>query len=263
MIKALAALLLAYGGLVALVYLFQRSLQYYPDPRLGPPADHGVPEMAVVRLHTSDNLSLKSWYAPAPQGRPTVVYFHGNAGNISGRAHKARVLIDAGYGVLLVEYRGYGDNPGTPSEAGLYADAHAALDFLHAQGVTERELVLYGESLGSGVAVQIATERPPRAVILEAPYTTIADVAKRAYWFLPVEALLKDRFESIRKIAALHAPLLILHGELDATVPVDLGRRLFDAAPEPKHAVWFPEAGHTDLFEHGAGPTVVEWLTRP
>ncbi len=251
---------IAYAAFAAIMYVMQRSLMYFPDREPPVPAHGGVPEMQVVRFATADGLDLVAWYRAAAGDRPTILYFHGNGGNIAGRGFKVKPYLDAGYGVMLAEYRGYGGNPGSPDEAGLYADGRAALDWLAGQGVTPEGLVIYGESLGSGVAVQLASERRFAALVLEAPFSSAVDVAASAYWFLPVRWLLKDRFDSLSKIAAVQAPLLLVHGERDHVVPTRFGRRLFAAANEPKKAIFLPRGGHNDLPNHGLMPAVLKFL---
>jgi fermentation-respiration switch protein FrsA (DUF1100 family) len=254
---------LGYGVLVALTYFFQRSMMYFPDNAVPNRAMAGVPDMDEVRLATADGLELLSWYKPAAkEGGATIVYFQGNGGNIELRGSKARTLIDAGLGVLLVGYRGYGDNPGRPAEAGLYADGRAALDYLAGRGVAPASIVLYGESLGSGVAVQMATERRPGALILEAPFTSAADVGASAYPFLPVRLLIKDRFDNLAKIGTIEAPLLVLHGEADRVIPARHGNTLLAAANEPKEDLFIPGADHVDLFAYGAAPVVLDFIER-
>jgi len=259
-LRNLLYILAAYGAVVAIMYGMQRSLMYFPDRSTPDRGGAGVPEMQQVTLHTADGLELAAWYRAAGEGRKTIVYFHGNGGNIAGRGYKVKPYLNAGYGVMLVEYRGYGGNPSSPDEAGLYADGRAALDWLEAGGVPPEHTVLYGESLGSGVAVQLAGERPPAALVLEAPFTSASDVAAASYWFLPVRLLIKDRFDSIAKIGDVQAPLLLVHGERDRVVPVRFGRRLFDAANEPKKAVFLPDGHHNDLPDHGLIPEVLAFL---
>ncbi|MFQ5972188.1 MAG: alpha/beta hydrolase [Alphaproteobacteria bacterium] len=253
----------AYAALVGGCYAVQRSLMYFPSSDLPTPAAAGAPEMSPVTLRTADGLELVAWYAPpAMQALPTIVYFHGNAGNIADRVGKVRPFLDEGYGVTLVSYRGYGGNPGAPTEQGLYEDGYAALDFMASRGIREDRTVLLGESLGTGVAVRMASERRVGAVILEAPMTSAAEVGQRAYPFLPVKLFIKDRFETLSLIDRIDAPLLIVHGERDRVVPVSHGRRLFAAAAEPKEAVFLPAAGHNDLFEHDAARAEVDFLRR-
>ena len=261
--KILGLGVVGYALLLGGCYALQRSLMYFPAAEVPSPAAAGVPEMAVAALHTEDGLALISWYAAAGSAEaPTIVYFHGNAGNIADRGFKVRPFLDAGLGVLLVGYRGYGGNPGSPSEEGLFADGRAALDFLAGQGVPADKIVVFGESLGSGVAVGMASERRLGAVILEAPFTSAADAGQRAYPFLPVRLLIRDRFDSLSRIGSIGAPLLIVHGERDRVVPADHGRRLLAAAAEPKEGVFLPDAGHNDAFEHGSVRAALEFLGR-
>lgn len=252
--------LTVYGVLVGGLYLFQRQLLYVPDrarPDLGNLAELGVRE---VKVTTADGLSLLSWYLPPRDGRPVVAYFHGNGGHIGYRAERLRGFARAGYGALMLEYRGYGGNPGTPTETGLYTDAAAALDFLVQEGFTPNRLVLYGESLGSGVAVALAVRREIAGLVLEAPFTSVAEAAQYHYPFVPASALVRDRFDSLSSIGMVKAPILVLHGERDGIVPVRFGRALFDAAPEPKQFWHAPEAGHGDLLRSGAFEAVVAFL---
>ncbi len=256
----IAAYLLAMAGM----YLAQRYLQYNPDRTAsGLPSEHGLPMMKPVTLETADKLKLVAWYAPATKkDYPTVILFHGNAGKMSGRAIKAAHFIEKGYGFLLVEYRGFGENAGTPSEAGFYLDAHAAIDFVEGQGVSSGNIVLYGESIGTGVAVQMATEIQPRGVILEAPFKSAADIAKLRYYWLPIDFLMKDRFDSISKIKNVKAPLLIIHGDEDLVVPYTEGEALFEAANHPKEFITINGGGHSDLYDHHAGVVITEWVDR-
>jgi fermentation-respiration switch protein FrsA (DUF1100 family) len=254
-----------YVVLVAALYVFQRNIMYFPDTSVPSPVHSGVPEMQPVTLETEDGLKLLGWYR-AVEGQPVVVYFHGNAGNIGARGFKVRPYLDAGFGVLLVSYRGYGGNRGSPTEEGLYADGRAALNFLEFQGVAPERTVLYGESLGTGVAVQLASELAPEnpvaAVVLEAPLTSVGDVAAHHYPFVPARWLVKDHFDSAAKIAGVEAPVLIIHGEKDRTIPVKFGRMLFEAAAEPKESRWLEGGDHNDLYDFGAAQVVVEFLNR-
>jgi len=260
----LGAGLLGYLTLIAALFVFQRALMYFPTRGAIVPAEYGLTDFRTVTVRTRDGLLIDGWYKPALYpDKPTVALFHGNAGHIGHRADKALDLAAAGYGVFLVGYRGYGGNEGQPTEPGLYADARAALDWLVEQGVSGRRLVLYGESLGTGVAVRMAGERRVGGVVLEAPYTAIVDVAAALYPWVPVRRLMHDRFDSLSRIADIQAPLLVIHGERDRVVPVTYGKRLFAAAKEPKTAIWLPDAGHNDLREHGLMAHVVDWLSDP
>lgn len=266
-ISSLALIIaVAYCGLVAALYLLQRSLLYHPAASLPTPNESGVPEMNVVTLETADGLRLKSWYATPAGDKPVVVYFCGNAGHIGFRAHKARSFLDAGFGVLLLSYRGFGGNPGKPTEEGLYEDARAAIEFVQNMGISRQRVVLYGESLGTGVAVRMASEHaesdPIAALVLETPYTSITDVAANHYPFAPVRWLLKDRFEAISRIAKVNAPVLMFHAEDDRVIPIKFAKRLFSAAAEPKTAKWFDFGGHEGLFEQSADDVVIDFINR-
>jgi len=254
--------LIAYLAVLSWLYLFQRHLLYFPErsrPALGELAALGVREVTYA---TTDGLVLLAWYLSPPEGRPVVAYFHGNGGNIGHRGERLARFARAGYGVLLAEYRGYGGNPGSPSEEGLHADAAAALDFLAQQGIAGKRVVLFGESLGSAVAIRAAAWREAGALILESPFTSIADVAQHHYPFVPVSLLLRDRFECLPLIGQVTAPILMLQGGSDRVVPARFGQALYEAAPEPKEA-WFAErGGHEDLAGFGAIDAVVDFIER-
>ena len=257
---------IAYGIVIGALYLFQRSLLYHPSDAIPLPAEAGIPEMRTVNLQTADGLELTSWYAPPADTNPVVVYFCGNAGHIGYRGFKARQLIDSGLGVLLVSYRGFGGNPGKPTEEGLFADGRAAMEFISATGIPPARIVLYGESLGTGVAVRMAWEQaekaPVAAVVLETPYTSIAEVAQRHYPFVPARWLVKDRFDSLSLIDAIDAPVLMLHAEDDRVIPFEFAQELYQKAVEPKEKHWFSRGGHEGLFDTGAGDIVVEFIAK-
>ena len=200
--------------------------------------------MMPVKTTAADGATVVHWYAPAQPGQATVVLFHGNGGTVNALASWARALRTRGLGVVLADYRGYSGNPGAPSEAGLYADARSILDWVRAQGIDDRHTVLLGWSLGTGIAVQMAVERSVAGVVLLAPYTSIVDVGARRYPIFPVSLLMRDRFDSMSKIAAIHTPVMIVTGERDLVVPADMGHALFAAAREPKRALFLPETGH-------------------
>ena len=246
----------------AALYAFQRQLLFVPDksrPDVSVVTVAGVREIALT---TEDGLGLLAWYVPPAAGRPVIVYYHGNASHIGARHGRLEYWVAAGFGVLFPEYRGYGGNPGRPTETGLYADARAALDFIAAQGVAPARIVLYGESLGTGVAVRMASERPVGALVLEAPYSSIADAAQHHYPYVPARLMIRDKFDSMASIGAVRAPLLVMLGARDVVVPARLGRALYDAAPEPKELWVAPEAGHEDLPEFGALDAARDFIRR-
>ncbi len=253
------AVLVVYLGVVFVMMLGQRQLVFHPnaDDSFANP----VAPFSVVSVQTSDGLTLKGFYAPPHDARPVIIYFHGNAGTAADRIFKAQHFLTVGYGYLLIEYRGFGGNAGLPGEEEFYRDARAWLAFLNEQGITADRFVYYGESLGTGVAVQMVTETPPKAVVLEAPFTSVVDVGAYYYPFLPVRRLAQYRFDSLEKAAALTMPVLIYHGQRDITVPFRFGEKLFAAIPcANKKFVSFPQARHKDLYDFAAGETVLEFL---
>lgn len=252
-----------YALVIALLYVVQRSLLYHPDQTVPDPAEYGVPEMTATRIPGEDGLELLAWWrGPAEARRPTLLVIHGNAGHIGDRAHKMRDYLDRGYGVLLLSYRYNAGSGGDPSEANLFADARSAIAFLKREGVTEDRIVPFGESLGSGIAVAMAVEFPVDALVLEAPYSSMPDMAQHHYWYAPSRWLVRDRFDSMARIGSVKAPILVIHGEEDTVIPLKFGRRLFDAAPEPKIAHFLPEARHNNLYDYGMAPLVIEFLDR-
>jgi fermentation-respiration switch protein FrsA (DUF1100 family) len=263
--ETLLGLIGGYAAVVALMFVFQRNLQYFPDKSRPDPAVAQAFGMTVVEYRTADGIRLQAWYRDAAPDKPTILYFHGNGGNIMGRAPKVRALLDRGYGVLRAEYRGYGGNHGDPSEAGFYQDGRAALGHLESKGIAPHNIVLWGESLGTGVAVQLAQEQalqaaPLAAVVLEAPFTSAVDVGAAHYFFIPVRLLVKDRYESFEKIAEIGAPLLVVHGDQDNVVPIRFGRALFAAAKEPKKALWVAGGDHGNLAAFGLSDAVIGFL---
>src|SRR5215218_11436610 len=258
--RVVLVLLVAVAVLVAVVGLLwsqQRRLIYYPSPRAVPPAATVLPGAEEVSFPTEDGLRLAGWFVPAtgPPGRrpgqprsSAVLVCNGNAGNRSLRAPLAAALARAGLAVLLFDYRGYAANPGRPTEPGLAADARAAVAYLAARPeVDPARLVYLGESLGAAVALRLAVERPPAALVLRSPWASLAEVGRRLYPLVPVSLLLRDRYDSAALAGRLAAPLLVVAGGRDRIVPAAHSRRLFDAAPQPKRFVLLPGAEHNDL----------------
>lgn len=257
---AVAIVTLVASGLFSLLWTQQRRLIYFPSPGPVPPAAMFLHGFQDVVVDTSDGLRLGAWYGPARRmgpdlpgadrgssRAPGVVVFSGNGGDRAGRAPLAAALHEAGLAVLLLDYRGYGGNPGRPSEDGLAEDARAALDWLAARpDVDAGRLVYFGESLGAAVALGLAVQTPPAALVLRSPFTSLADVGRLHYPWLPVGRLLLDRYPSSERITRLAAPLLVIAGTGDAVVPAELSRRLYDAAPQPKRLVEVPGADHND-----------------
>lgn len=242
--------------------IFQRSLIYLPHRGVVEPAKWHAADMQIVQLTTADHLINQAWYKPAKSNLPTIVYFHGNAGHLGYRVPLIKPYLSKGYGVLLLSYRGYANNQGSPTEQGLYNDARAAINFLRAKTIKPQCIVLYGESLGSGVAVQMASEYSIGALILQAPYTSLVDMAIQHYFFYPAKWLLWDKFDSYSKIKQIKAPLLIMHGSADRIVPIKQSQRLFSRANFPKQAKYFANNGHNDLNADKLSVTVTKFLSQ-
>ena len=248
-----------YLAIGAILYFGQRSLMYFPETVHTPPATAGLPEADEVRLTTADGEHIIAWHAAPQNDKPVIVYLHGNGGALRYRAERFHKLIHNGIGLVAVEYRGYGGSNGSPSEAGLLADGEAAYAFAAAR-YTVRQLVLWGESLGTGVAVPLAAAKPVGRVILEAPFTSAAAVAALRYWYLPVRLLMKDQFRSDEHIGKITAPVLILHGVHDRIVPYAMGEEMFRLTSAPKHIVRFLDGDHEDLDNNGALHAVARFL---
>jgi hypothetical protein len=217
-----------------------------------------------VTFETGDGLRLSGWFFAAPGASPrvTVLVFNGNAGHRAHRSPLAAALHRHGLQVLLVDYRGYGGNPGTPSENGLAADSQAARAYLAGRPDVDRSRIVYfGESLGTAVAVALAVEHPPAALVLRSPFTSMIDLGRHHYPFLPVRLLLRDRFAAIDRIQHVRVPLLVIAGGQDRIVPIDNSRRLYDAAVAPKTLVVLPDADHND-FELLAGVEMIQAIVR-
>lgn len=260
--RLLVGLAIAYAAALLMLYVKQRKIVF--NPRVERPAlgDFQAPAgMHEVNVTSTDGLALTLWYLPPtrPDGH-VIAYFHGNAGHHGDRVVRILPYAAEGYGALIVSYRGYGGNAGTPTEDGLYADARAALDFLQTQGLKPEQLILFGESLGSAVATQMAVERPARALILEAPFASILLSAQQRYKYLAFDFLVRDKFDTLSKIARIGKPLLVVHGDLDRTTPAHFGRRVFEAAKEPKQGFFPTDAGHNDLMQHGMPERVLAFL---
>jgi fermentation-respiration switch protein FrsA (DUF1100 family) len=234
------------------LFFFQRNIIYRPDPTYYTPADAKLTGVREVRLATPGGDQLIAWYAAARPGKPTLLYFHGNGHGLMTRADRFRRFLDAGIGIFMLSYRGYSGSTGTPTEKAIIADAALAYEHLLGMGVTPEDIIAYGESLGTGVAVQLAGAKPVRALVLDAPYTSILDVGRLYFPIMPIETILVDHYASDRNILKVKVPILILHGTKDRTIPFDLGLRLFNTAPEPKEMAALEGAGHSDIYEFGA-----------
>lgn len=245
------------------MFLFQRRLMYYPEVQIFEPKHYGIENVKVIPLVTEDGFSIEAWHVlQADTSLPLIVYYHGNAGHIGDRMAKISHFAAAGFGILAVSYRGYGNSKGVPSERGLYEDARTALHHaLKELGLKPHQVVLYGESLGSGIATHTAkvmadNGTPVGGLVLEAPYTSVARRSQEMYPFIPASFLVRDKFHSIDKIAHIDCPLMIFHGERDTVIPIHHGRSLLEMAKEPKRGHFFDDVDHTQ-FDY---PTLAQHL---
>ena len=251
---------------VAMLWALQRQLIYFPDSTPVPPAAEVIAGARDVTLHTADGLELGAWFVPADPAKDTgmaVLYAPGNGGDRAGRAGIAEELSDRGLAVLLMDYRGYGGNPGRPSEDGLAADADAAAAALQELGYPPHRTIYFGESLGSGVVAALQERRPPAGVVLRSPFTELADVGAHHYPWLPVRALLRDKFPVVDHLTTSDVPVTVIYGLRDSVVPSELSARVADQAPSLAERVVLAEADHNDSVMFG--PRVadaVEQLSR-
>jgi alpha-beta hydrolase superfamily lysophospholipase len=253
-------LIAAYIAMCVAVFFGNRLFMYFPDPTRVAPADAGLKNVKEIEIEAADGVTLVAWHARANGDKPTILYFHGNGANVAARALRIEMICASGFGVLYLNNRGYGGSGGRPTEADNVSDAIAAYDHLIGLGVSAQKIVAYGESLGSGQAVRLATARPISALILEAPLTSTIDVAQSIYFWLPLGFLITDKYHIEHHIRSVTAPVLILHGKRDEVIPVEMGWRIFRAANEPKRLELFSEATHDDLFAHGAWEKIRAFL---
>jgi fermentation-respiration switch protein FrsA (DUF1100 family) len=248
---------------LVLVWTFQRKLIYFPFGQVPPPRAISLSGATPVTFSTADHLNLTGWFvSPRAAPRFAVIVFNGNAGNRAFRAPLANALVRQGIAVLLFDYRGFGGNPGSPTELGLRADSRAALKYvLSRPDVDPKRIVYLGESLGAAVATELASEFPPAALILRSPFTSMVDVGRAHYPFLPVSLLLRDRYATIDLIGSVRTRLLIIAGDQDRIVPVEQSRRLHEAAHEPKALLVIPNADHND-DELLAGRQMIDAIVR-
>jgi fermentation-respiration switch protein FrsA (DUF1100 family) len=260
-LKWLVALALV-GYLVGLAVLFfvQRSFVFpIPQKIRTTPEAAGFPEAEEHFLTTADDEKIIVWHVPAKPGHAVILYFPGNGDFLAGSASRFRAMTSDGTGLVALSYRGYAGSTGQPSERGLLLDAAAAYAFTSARYSADR-IVAWGFSLGTGVGVALAAGQPVGKLILEAPYTSVADVAALRFRIVPVRWLMRDQFRSDERITRVTAPLLIMHGARDSTIPIGFGERLFSLAHEPKQFARFPEGGHDNLGNYGAIETARDFI---
>jgi len=261
--RGLLVLLLLAGAVIGMLWAMQRQLIYFPDATEVPPAGEVIEGARDVTLHTADGLELGAWFVPSDSShdrRMAVLVAPGNGGNRVGRADLARELSRRGFAVLLMDYRGYGGNPGSPSEEGLASDALAGAELLEELGYPPERTIYFGESLGTGVVAALQARRPPAGLVLRSPFTELADVGAHHYPWLPVRTLLRDRFPVVEHLSSSRVPVTVIYGDRDSVVPTTLSARVADAAPSLVERVVIRGADHND--EVMFGPRVAEAVVR-
>jgi hypothetical protein len=256
---AIAACVALYAAMFVGLFVGQRRILFRCDAAEVDPATLGL-KAETLRLKTEDGESLLAWSIPPAPGCSLILYFHGNAGGLDLRVERFRAMVKAGMGLLAIEYRGYASSTGSPSERGLKLDGEAAYAAAIASGVAPERIVALGESLGSGVAVALAARHKVGALVLDSPYSSIADVAAAAYWFVPVRALLRDPFRNDLLIGSVKAPTLIVHGTEDVIVPIRFGEKLFALANPPKEFWRVNGAAHLAMGERF--DDTLDWIAR-
>ena len=258
-------LVLSLVGIFALFCIVARLLHryfvYVPDRTRVAPKDAGLSGVEEIVFKAADGTRLIAWYRPAQTGKPTLLYFQGNCGNTADRAGKIKAIGSDGYGVFMLNYRRYGGSGGRPTEKRIAADAVSAYDYLRGLGVAPHDIVIYGESLGTAVATRLCLQRAPKALVLEAPFTSVVDVGLLMWPLLPLKYIMVDQYRTIDRIGQVGVPLFIVHGGRDNVIPLDQARRVLHAANEPKTLSLVPRAGHNDLFEQGAWARVRDFIT--
>lgn len=245
---------------VVALYFGQRHVMYFPDKNVVEPA---VKTYSTHLIKSPDGVENTAWYYTAKNNKPTILFTHGNAGDIADRDYKAVIFNKAGYGVLLVGYRGFGNNPGTPSEDGFYQDTQAQLSWLkETHNIAIDNIIFYGESIGTGPATEMATRHPnAKALILETPFNSIAAVSKYRFPFVPfIKHMVRDKFDNQSKMPYINMPILIGLAGKDRTVPDHFGQALYDVATDPKTILRYPDAGHIDLYDYDFGSDVIKFI---
>lgn len=244
------SLLGIYILVVIALYVMQRDLMFSTSSKRVLPADIGMEHIEEVSLVTADGANLYSWHGHAQTGKPTILYFHGNGGSVATRPNRFQQFMTHGYGVFILGYPGYGGSEGRPSEVALVDAARLSYSYLRDLNIESNDIVIFGESLGTSVAVQLAKEKHAKALILAAPMSSIREIAEMQYPFVPLGLLLKDPFMTIDYIRDVHLPLLVFHGSEDDAIPIASSRKLFDVANEPKIFHEIEGAGHNNLFDY-------------
>ena len=258
----LSSLIIAYIVLIIFIYFYQRNLLYHPSEN-NYQNDKIQFNYDEIFITVDEEIQLKSWIIKKDFKKfKTLVIFHGNAGHLSNRIYKLNELYKLDINILLISWRGFSGNKGSPTENNLYKDAKAAIKWLNEEGVSNNQIILYGESLGSGVAVEVGKENNFNSIILESPFTSIENSAKIYYPYLPVRLILKDRYDSISKIKMINIPILIMHGEKDDVVPFSMGKELFEKANSPKQSYFTPDDDHMMEFNSSLLKNIKDFIEK-
>ena len=253
-----AILIYLFFGLI--LFLLQRKILFNTSGIPKKPKEYGLNNVEEIMINTKDGLNLLSWYSRPLNNNPILVYFHGNSFDIGERAYRIKRYIDRGWGVLLLSWRGYSGNLGKPTEKNLYLDAEAAIDWVKNKlNCNYQDIIIYGESLGSGVAVEFGTRYKFKSIILEAPFTSIIDIAKKRYFIYPVKRLIFDSFDNYSKIDKVKSPILIISGKKDEIVPHSQSKKLYFKANYPKEYLFIDEAIHNNLYDFNIDKDVINF----
>ena len=232
--------IILYISVCTYMYIFQRNFLYHPYQNNHLRGEKLNPEVKEVFVPSTEGITLKSWFYKNPKNTYTVLFFHGNAGELGNRIYKLNELKNLNLNYLIISWRGFSGNKGSPTEQGLYSDARSAIDWLEKNNILKNKIILYGESLGTGVAIEVAQNQKFAGIILESPYTSIVDAAKIYYPYLPVDFILKDKYLSLKKIKNITSPVLVMHGGADRIIPIAMGKKLFDEIQSKKYG-YFPK----------------------
>jgi len=249
LLEIIVGILAIYMLVLILLFIFQRNLMYHPDENnyFG---DKLKVNIEKVKINTSDNINLLAWFHKKDLKKfKTIVYFHGNAGKLENRIHKLNHFKDMKVNFLIIAWRGFSGNEGKPSEEGLYEDGNSSIRWLKNLGLTEKDIIIYGESLGTGIATEIAQNKNFAGLILETPFTSMIDAAKNFYPYIPVDLILKDKYKNNVKIKNINVPLLVMHGEEDQIVPFWMGKKIYEIANKPKYSYFTKYDDHMMEFD--------------
>ncbi len=231
--------LISYLCILLYMYIFQRTFMYHPNIKNTDPTSIQF-NYEEVFIQSNKEIQLRSWFSSSSNNKKTILFFHGNAGELHARVYKLNKFSEMNLNFLIISWRGFSGNNGKPTEKGLYQDANKAVEWLQQKGINKKDIILYGESLGTGIAVELGSKDKYGGIILESPYTSMVDMGKRFYPFLPISLLQRDRYNSQKKIKKIKSPILVLHGKADTLVPFYMGKKIYEMANDPKY-FYFPE----------------------